>query len=72
VPRSPSFFATLPFFQPWGSLRNVLLGRRSAASSEWESIVEAVANDEMAQEVELQESEDEGPVVVEPIVDSFK
>jgi hypothetical protein len=47
------------------------LGRRSAASSEWKSTVAAVANDVMAQEDELQESEDEDPVV-ESIVDSFK
>jgi hypothetical protein len=41
------------------------------AISEWESIVEAVTNNDVMTQVEeeLQESEDEGPVVVEPIVE---
>jgi hypothetical protein len=58
--RSSSFFATP--FHSWGSFLRLLSGRHSAASSE--SIAAAVAHDVMAQEEELQDSEEEDPVVV--------
>jgi hypothetical protein len=58
---SSSFIATP--FQPWGSFRRLLSGRRSAARTS-ESIAAAVAHGVMPQEEELQDSEDGDPVVV--------
>jgi hypothetical protein len=57
---SSSFFTTS--FQPWGSFLRLFSGRHSAESSE--AIVAAVAHVAMAQEKELQDSEEEDPAVV--------
>jgi hypothetical protein len=59
-----SSFISEPPFQPWWSFRRLLSGKRSISSSE--SIAAAQANDVMAEEEELQDSEEKDPVV-EPI-----